>query len=97
MEKHNNKKAVSYNRWGYLFCCRFLSPCGFFQLIPLATTIYNGFFENYRSGLSQIAPNFVGMQNFVKLISDGELLVYLQNTMIMWIMDLFPRSWWRFF
>ena len=91
MEKHNNKKAVSYNRWGYLFLLPFLITFVVFQLIPLATTIYNGFFENYRSGLSQIGPNFVGMQNFVKLISDGELLVYLQNTMIMWIMGFIPQ------
>ena len=48
MEKHNNKKAVSYNRWGYLFLLPFLITFVVFQLIPLATTIYNGFFENYR-------------------------------------------------
>ena len=91
MEKYNNKKAVSYNRWGYLFLMPFLVVFVVFQLIPLATTVYNSFFENYRSGLTQVGPNFVGLENFVKLISGGELLVYLENTMIMWVMGFIPQ------
>ena len=35
-----------------------------FQLIPMVTTIYNSFFENYLSGLTQIGPNFVGLANY---------------------------------
>jgi len=91
MKEYNNKKAVSYNRWGYLFLLPFLTVFVVFQLIPLGTTIYNSFFENYRSGLTQVGPNFVGLENFRKLISSGELLVYFKNTMIMWVMGFIPQ------
>lgn len=91
MQKHNNKKAVSYNKWGYIFLIPFMAVFVVFQLIPLTTTIYNSFFENYRSGLTQIGPNFIGFANFQKLISGGELLVYFKNTMIMWLMGFVPQ------
>ena len=89
--KHNNKKAVSYNKWGYIFLMPFLLVYVIFQLIPLASTIYNSFFENYRSGLTQVGPNFVGLANYAKLLSGGELLVYFKNTMIMWVMGFVPQ------
>lgn len=91
MQKHNNKKAVGYNKWGYIFLMPFLVVFIVFQLIPLMTTIYNSFFENYRSGLTQIGPNFVGLKNFHKLIEGGELMVYFKNTMIMWVMGFVPQ------
>lgn len=91
MQKHNNKKAVGYNKWGYIFLMPFLVVFIVFQLIPLMTTIYNSFFENYRSGLTQIGPNFVGLKNFQKLIEGGELMVYFKNTMIMWVMGFVPQ------
>ncbi|HAK17519.1 MAG TPA: ABC transporter permease, partial [Lachnospiraceae bacterium] len=52
----NNKKSkvVQYNRWGYIFLIPFLVTYVIFQLVPLADTIWNSFFENYRSGLKQI-------------------------------------------
>ena len=89
--KAKNKKAVSYNKWGYIFLLPFLIVYVVFQLIPLAGTIYNSFFENYRSGLSQVGPNFVGLDNYVSLLSSGDLFVYFQNTMIMWIMCFVPQ------
>ena len=72
--KHKQKSAVvSYNRWGYLFLVPFFAVYFVFQLIPLFTTIYNSFFENYRSGLTQIGPNFVGLQNFQTILTNGDL------------------------
>ncbi|HIY02919.1 MAG TPA: sugar ABC transporter permease [Candidatus Blautia faecipullorum] len=89
--KTNNKKAVSYNRWGYIFLIPFFTVYVVFQLIPLVNTIYNSFFENYRSGLTQVGPNFTGLSNYIQLISQGDLLVYFQNTMIMWLMCFIPQ------
>ena len=86
-----NKKAVSYNKWGYIFLLPFLIVYVVFQLIPLRSTIYNSFFENYRSGLSQVGPNFLGLENYVSLLSDSDLFVYFQNTMIMWVMGFIPQ------
>lgn len=90
-QKTNNKKAVSYNKWGYIFLIPFVVVYVIFQLIPLATTIYNSFFENYRSGLTQIGPNFIGLENYKTLLSNGDLLTYFQNTMIMWVMGFVPQ------
>ena len=44
-------KVVRYNKWGYIFLIPFIVVYVVFQLIPLISTIYNSFFENYMSGL----------------------------------------------
>ena len=84
-------KAVSYNKWGYIFLIPFIVVYIIFQLIPLITTIYNSFFENFMSGLKQIGPNFVGFANYAKLFSEGDMWIYLKNTLIMWIMGFVPQ------
>lgn len=84
-------KAVRYNKWGYIFLLPFIIVYVIFQLIPMVTTIYNSFFENYLSGLTQIGPNFVGLANYKKLFSDGDIWVYTKNTMVMWIMCFIPQ------
>ena len=91
MNKVKRGKVVSYNRWGYIFLIPFVVVYVVFQLIPLCSTVYNSFFENYRSGLTQIGPNFVGLGNYQKLFSDGDIWQYLKNTMIMWVMGFVPQ------
>ena len=91
MGKAKKGKVVSYNKWGYIFLIPFVVVYMVFQLIPLASTIYNSFFENYRSGLTQIGPNFVGLANFAKLFTSGDIWIYLKNTMIMWILGFVPQ------
>lgn len=85
------KRAVRYNKWGYIFLLPFLVVYGVFQLIPMFTTIYNSFFENYMSGLIQVGPDFVGLENYRKLFADGDIWIYAKNTMIMWIMCFVPQ------
>ena len=84
-------KVVSYNKWGYIFLIPFIVIYLLFQMVPLASTIYNSFFENYRSGLTQIGPNFVGIENYKTIITNGDLPTYFMNTMIMWIMGFIPQ------
>ncbi len=91
MGKSKNNKVVSYNKWGYIFLLPFVITYTIFQLIPLFTTIYNSFFENYRVGLMQVGPNFVGLQNYVELFSTPDIWQYLANTMIMWAMGFVPQ------
>ncbi len=91
MAKNNNHKAVSYNKWGYIFLIPFVVVYLIFQLVPLISTIYNSFFENYRSGLTQIGPNFVGLANYAKLFQGGDICIYFKNTMIMWVMGFIPQ------
>jgi len=59
-------------------------------------TIYNSFFENYRSGLKQVGPNFVGLANYVKLFTPDkngtiDILKYAGNTVILWIGGAIPQ------
>ena len=63
------KKGVSYAKWGYIFILPFFVTYCIFSLAPQVLTIYNSFFENYREGLTQVGPKFVGFQNYVKLFT----------------------------
>lgn len=94
MEKNRNKlikhKSVSYAKWGYIFLIPFFVVYIIFSFIPLVSTFYYSFFENYRSGLIQIGPNFVGLENY-KVILSGDLLKYISNTLIMWVMGFIPQ------
>lgn len=91
MKKKNQRKVVRYNKWGYIFLIPFVVIYLIFQFYPLLTTFYNSFFENYRSGLTQIGPNFIGLENYKTLFSNGELLTYTKNTFIIWIMGFVPQ------
>ena len=62
-----------------------------FQLIPLVSTIYNSFFENYRVGLMQVGPTWVGLENYKTIFSDVSLLKYTANTLIMWVIGFIPQ------
>ena len=59
-----NQKGVSYAKWGYLFILPFFVAYFIFNFAPQVLTIYNSFFENYREGLKQVGPNFVGFDNY---------------------------------
>lgn len=89
------RKSVSYAKWGYIFIAPFLVVFFLCQLIPLASTIYNSFFENYMNGLEQIGPNFVGFDNYITLFTPKsgniKILGYAVNTMVMWIMGAVPQ------
>ncbi len=90
MNKHKSKVA-RYNKWGYIFLIPFVLVYIVFQLIPLVNTIYNSFFENYMSGLTQVGPNFVGLENYERLFSSGDIWIYAKNTMVLWIMCFIPQ------
>lgn len=90
-QKGKSSIVTRYNKWGYIFLIPFFVVFLIFQLIPLVNTIYNSFFENYKSGLKQIGPNFVGLGNYIKLFQDGDLSKYFANTMIMWILGFIPQ------
>lgn len=89
--KKKQSKVVQYNRWGYYFLIPFLVIYLLFQFVPLITTIYNSFFENYRSGLKQIGPTFIGLGNYMKILASADLWKYVGNTMIMWIIGFVPQ------
>ena len=85
------KSCVSYTKWGYIFLIPFFLVYTIFNLIPLVQTFYYSFFENYRSGLTTIGPNFVGFSNFVNIITKYNLLKFAGNTFIMWVIGFIPQ------
>ena len=92
MKKTEGKsKIVRYNKWGYIFLIPFVLVYVIFQLIPLVSTIYNSFFENYRVGLMQVGPTWVGLENYKTIFSDVSLLKYMANTLIMWVIGFIPQ------
>ena len=95
-EKTKKRKGVSYAKWGYLFIAPFFIVYSVFTLFSQLLTIYNSFFETYRVGLTQVGPNFVGLQNYKELFTpdpDGVILIlkYAANTGIMWFAGALPQ------
>ncbi len=91
MKNGKRGKVVSYNKWGYIFLIPFIVVYLVFQFIPLITTVVNSLYENYRSGLTQIGPNFIGFENYVSILKNKDLWTYTQNTLIMWVMGFVPQ------
>ncbi len=84
-------RITRHNKFGYIFLAPFMIVFVIFQLIPLISTIYYSFFENYMSGLTQVGPKFIGIDNYITMLTKGELLKYFGNTMIMWVMGFVPQ------
>lgn len=83
-------KKIDYAKWGYLFILPFFVSFFIFSLIPLADTIRYSFFEYYRSGIKEIGPNFVGLENYISLLG-SDMLKYAGNTMVLWIIGFIPQ------
>ena len=95
-ELRRSQKGVSYARWGYLFILPFFLAYFVFTFAPQVLTIYNSFFENYREGLKQVGPNFVGFGNYVKLFTPDKsgtinILKYAGNTLTLWLLGAVPQ------
>ena len=89
-------RRISYAKWGYIFILPFFIAYICCTLIPQVMTFYNSLFMNYRDGLMQVGPKFVGFDNYVKLFSPDNtghigILKYFGNTMILWIMGAVPQ------
>lgn len=84
-------KRISYDKWGYIFIAPFFLVFFIFQLYPLLTTFYHSFFENYRVGLEQIGPTFVGLENYREVLTEGNILKYVSNTAIIWLLGFAPQ------
>lgn len=91
MNTSGKTKKVSYTKWGYIFLIPFFLVYGIFSFIPMISTFYYSFFENYMSGLNMVGPNFVGLDNYARLFKEGDLLKYTGNTLIIWIMGFVPQ------
>lgn len=84
------RKLVNYAKWGYIFILPFFASFFIFSFIPLIDTIRYSFYEYFRSGIKEIGPNFIGMENYVSLIQ-SDMLKYAGNTFILWIIGFIPQ------
>ena len=94
--KDREDRGISYAKWGYLFILPFFTAYILFTLIPQLMTFYNSLFMNYRDGLTQVGPKFVGLDNYVKLFSPDNsgsvgMIRYFGNTLVLWLMGAVPQ------
>jgi multiple sugar transport system permease protein len=90
------RNSISYAKWGYIFIAPFFIAYIVFTFIPQVMTIYNSFYENYRDGMTQIGPTYIGLKNYVKLFTPDasgtiDILKYAYNTIIMWLLGAVPQ------
>ena len=90
------RKGVSDAKWGFILIAPFFIAYAVFHLSPQVLTVYNSFFENYREGLTQVGPNFVGLKNYATLFtpdSSGsvDILKYAGNTVALWVGGAVPQ------
>ena len=90
-------KSVEYGKYGYLFIAPFFIVYLIFQFGPLLYTIWASFMEYYKKGLKEVGPTFIGLQNYVDVITDGDTFFQtytfrtLGNTMYMWLLNFIPQ------
>ncbi|MDR0885551.1 MAG: sugar ABC transporter permease [Clostridiales Family XIII bacterium] len=85
------KNKINFDKWGYIFIAPFFLVYAIFSLWPLLSTFYNSFFENYMVGLAQVGPKFVGVENYQTVFGNPDMLKYLGNTLIMWVIGFVPQ------
>ena len=90
------RSKISYAKWGYVFIAPFFLAYVLFHFAPQLLTIYNSFFENYREGLTQVGPNFVGLKNYITLFTPDkngtiDILKYAGNTIVLWVCGAIPQ------
>lgn len=84
------RKSLSYAKWGYLFILPFFITYFIFSLIPMIDTVRYSFFEYYRSGIKEIGPNFIGLENYFSLLQ-SDMVKYGENTLILWLIGFIPQ------
>ena len=89
----NRKSKINYNKWGIRFIMPFIVIYVLFSLIPIMSTFFYSFFEYYfkYGGLEQVGPNFNGIDNYIKVFTEGKFFTYFFNTIIMWVMGFVPQ------
>ena len=88
MQKRIIGHEARTNRWGYVFVAPFIIVFCVFNLWPTINTLMLGFTD--LRGL-QRTYEFVGMENFVKLVGDPFFWGALRNTFIIWTFNFVPQ------
>lgn len=91
IQKAKPKKSISYAKWGYLFIAPFFVIFFIFTLLPMISTFYSSFFEDYLVGLDHIGPHFVGLANYQAILSSSDVFTYFVNTVVIWLLGFVPQ------
>ena len=88
MQKISVGHEAKTNRWGYFFVAPFVIVFCIFNLWPTVYTFLLSFTD--LRGL-QSTYNFVGLENFTKLLKDPYFWGALRNTFIIWGINFIPQ------
>ena len=87
----NNKKGISYAKYGYFFVLPFLLTFLIFTLYPLLYTIVISFTNLKGMGQTHFTFNKDLLANFKLILSNPSFRIALSNTFVMWIMNFIPQ------
>lgn len=85
MSKKMTKRARNELFWGWLFVLPTLIGLMILNIIPIFQTIYQSFFKTGAFGQGNV---FVGVQNYLKLFQDVEVLKALRNTIVYTVLEV---------
>lgn len=91
MKEAKKGNIVKYNKWGYIFLIPFVVVYLVFQVYPLVSTIFFSFFEYYEENLAVVGPTWNNFEHYIQIFSDGSIVKYAENTIIMWLMGFIPQ------
>lgn len=81
---------LKYGKWGMIFILPFFICYFIFQFYPLVMTFYTSFFTKYED-LFDTVVKFVGVDNYIKVFTEGHILEYFGNTFLLWILGFIPQ------
>ena len=83
---------LKYGKWGIIFIIPFFVAYFLFQFYPLILTFYQSFFQKYKDPITfENVVNFVGFKNYITAFTEGSLLQYFGNTVILWLLGFIPQ------
>lgn len=85
-------KGLNYARYGYLFILPFFLTYLLFQAYPLVNTLYLSVHKYLITGAGKtVGPTYIGLKNFVNVLTKGYALRAFRNTSVMWIINFIPQ------
>ena len=88
--KADGSVVASLNgRWGYLFTAPFIVMFLIFGLAPVGFSVWIAFMD-YGDPLEP-TQKFIGLENFTKLLADGQFWQAMGNTFSIWAFSTFPQ------
>lgn len=75
-----------YEKYGYFFITPFFLVFLLFNFYPMVNSILTSFYSTTNN-----VTQFVGLQNYVRLIYDTQFFQSLYNTAVMWIIGFIPQ------